>query len=281
MWIYFYLSIQLALENKLSIHFGEDKTKSIVFGSRKKLKNIDALVIKRGDIDIKQYTSVTYLGCELDQYLSGESMVTKVLGKINGRLKFLYRKQKFLSSSLRRMLCNSLIQPHFDYACSAWYPNLNKKYKKKVQVAQNKCIRFCLFLENRAHLGVNEFRKINWLPTRERFEQCVCVGAFKFCKNISPAYMSDVFEKTNVHHNTRRSTEMLNAPRKNTNLGQQGLSYLGPKFWNILPSKIKLSTSANSFKHAIKEEYFVQLEQVENDTFIYPLHYRGKFSNLL
>ena len=61
-------------------------------------------------------------------------MVTKVLGKINGRLKFLYRKQKFLSSSLRRMLCNSLIQPNFDYACSAWYPNLNTKYKKKVQV---------------------------------------------------------------------------------------------------------------------------------------------------
>ena len=45
-----------------------------------------------GDINIKQYTSVTYLGCELDQYLSGEPMVTKVLGKINGRLKFIYRK---------------------------------------------------------------------------------------------------------------------------------------------------------------------------------------------
>ena len=80
------------LDNKLSIHFGEDKTKSIVFGSHKKLKNLDQLDIRRGDIEIKQHTSVTYLGCELDQYLSGESMVTKVLGKINGRLKFLCRK---------------------------------------------------------------------------------------------------------------------------------------------------------------------------------------------
>ena len=84
------------VENKLSIHFGEEKTKSIIFGSRKKFKNLDTLDIKRGDINIKQYTSVTYLGCELDQYLSGEPMVTKVLGKINGRLKFLYYKQKFL-----------------------------------------------------------------------------------------------------------------------------------------------------------------------------------------
>ncbi len=165
-------------------------------------------------------------------------MVIKVLGKIYGRLKFLYHKQKFISSSLHRMLSNSLIQPHFHYACSAWYPNLNKIYKKKVQVAQNKCIRFCVFWGNRAHLGVSEFRKINWLPTRERFEQCISVGAFKFCKNISPAYMSDIFKKTNAQHNTRRSTEMLNPPRKNTNLGQQGLSYLGPKFWNFCHKKL-------------------------------------------
>ena len=36
------------VENKLSIHFGEDKTKSIVFGSRKRLKNLDQLDIRRG-----------------------------------------------------------------------------------------------------------------------------------------------------------------------------------------------------------------------------------------
>ena len=167
------------------------------------------------------------------------------------------------------MLCNSLIQPHFDYACSAWYPNLNKKYIIKVKIAQNKCIRFCLFLENRAHIGVKEFRNINWLPTRERFEQCIG-GVYKFCKDISPAYMSDIFVKNNIRHNTRRSTEMLNIPMKNINVGQQGLSYLGPK--------IKLSTSANSFKHALKEDYFEQLQKVENDPFLYPLHYRGKYS---
>ena len=146
-------------------------------------------------------------------------------------------KKSFLSGSLLRMLCNSLIQPHFDYACSAWYPNLNKKYINKVKIARNKCIRFSLFLESRAHIGVNEFRKINCLPTRERFEQCVNVGVYKFCKNISPS-MSDIFVKNNIGHNTRRSTEMLNIPMKNTNVGQQGLSYLGPIFWNILPSKI-------------------------------------------
>ena len=159
----------------LSIHFGEDKTKSIVFGSQRKLKSLRGLDIRRGDIKIKQHSEVTYLGCMLESALSGGSMATHALRKINGRLKFLYRKQNYLSYSLRRPLCNALIQPHFDFACLAWYPNLNKKLKGKLQCAQNKCIRFCPKLGNRAHIGVNEFKRINWLPTRERFEQCVCV----------------------------------------------------------------------------------------------------------
>ena len=146
------------VDNKLSIHFGEDKTKSIIFGSHKKLPNLRDLDIRCGDIKIKQYNQATYLGCILDDTLSGESMATQALGKINGRLKFLYRNEKFLTNSLKRLLCNAnlyvnlnvnLIQPHFDFACLAWYPNLNKILKAKVQVAQNICIRVCLNLENR------------------------------------------------------------------------------------------------------------------------------------
>ena len=95
----------------------------------------------------------TYPGCLLDETLSGESMALKIINKINSRLRFLYRKSRFLSPPLCRLLCNSLIQPHFYYACSAWYPNLNKRLKSKLQILQNKCIWFCLNLNNRAHIG--------------------------------------------------------------------------------------------------------------------------------
>ena len=140
------------VENKLSIHFGEDKTKSIVFGSKRRLKKLDILDIRRGDIKITQQNKVTYLGCILDDDISGESMASRVMNKISSRLSFLYRKQSFLNSKLRRMLCNALIQPHFDYACSAWYNNLNRNLTTKLQIAQNKCIRFCLGLDNRTRV---------------------------------------------------------------------------------------------------------------------------------
>ena len=97
-------------------------------------------------------------------------MALKVISKINCRLRFLYRKNRFLSQPLRRLLCNALIQPHFDYACSAWYPNLNNRLKSKLQILQNKCIRFCLNLDSKAHIGLTEFEKTNWLSINDRFK---------------------------------------------------------------------------------------------------------------
>ena len=176
-------------------------------------------------------------------------MATRVLGLINGRLKFLYRKQRFLNLTLRRLLCNALIQPHYDYACSAWYPNLNKRLTKRIQTSQNKCIRYCLKLGNRAHIGANEFRNINWLPTKERFEQCVCANIFKFYNKNSPAYISEMYHPIEQGPNTRSSKFKLQQPYRSSNLGQNGLSYLGPKLWNRLPSHIKSAGSLNIFKH--------------------------------
>ena len=50
------------VDDKLSIHFGEDKTKSILLGSKHKIKNSKPLSIQYNDIKIKQYSKVTFLG---------------------------------------------------------------------------------------------------------------------------------------------------------------------------------------------------------------------------
>ena len=71
------------VDNKLSIHFGEDKTKSILFASKRRVKNIRQLNIKYKDINIK-HLEVTYLGCVIDETMSGEPMALKVINKING-----------------------------------------------------------------------------------------------------------------------------------------------------------------------------------------------------
>ena len=81
------------------IHIVEDKTESILFVSKRKIKKVPNLIIKYKDIQIKQHSKVTYLGCILDEAISGLSM-TYLISKINSRLKILQRKNKFLTPAL-------------------------------------------------------------------------------------------------------------------------------------------------------------------------------------
>ena len=74
--------------------------------------------------------SHTYVLHDIFHTMSGEPMAPQAINKINGKLKFLYREKGFLTPWLRRMLCNALIQPHCDFACSTWYPNFNVKLEK-------------------------------------------------------------------------------------------------------------------------------------------------------
>ena len=116
------------------------------------------------------HTQVAYQfkQCQESRQLCGSN---NNYNKINSRLEFLHRKNKSLTPVLRRLLCNSLIKSHFDHVSSAWYPILTHEIKIKVQIRQNKCIRYCLQLDEMIHISKNKFETLNWLPVKDRFNQ--------------------------------------------------------------------------------------------------------------
>ena len=221
------------------------------------------LEISFNNIEIKQYSSLTYLGCILDDTLSGEAMATKTIKKINARLKFLHRKNDFLTLDLRRLLCKALIQPHFDYVCSSGFPNLNQKLKKKLQTTQNKCIRFCLQLSSRTRLTFQHLEKINWLPIKKSVYQSILSHVYKSLNNDSPIYMSDMFKTASQSNiNTRQAYSRLIQPLRKTNMGLNSISYLGSSLWNKLSENIKQSSSLITFRHKVKEYFLKNLRKL-------------------
>ena len=97
-------------KNILFLHLA--KTESILFGSKRKLYKCDKFnVICSGNI-IESKSNVTYLSVTLDQFLSGDIIVSKILTKSSNKLKLLYKnarninlktKQKHLISALIQM----------------------------------------------------------------------------------------------------------------------------------------------------------------------------------
>ena len=114
------------------------------------------LSISCRDYSLTQHNTVGYFGCYL--------VPRRVLKKINTKLNFLWRQSNYLNYSSRRLLCNALMQLHVDFGCRSWYLLLSKALKTKLQIAQNKCIRFCLELPSRGHINPSHFWKINCLP---------------------------------------------------------------------------------------------------------------------
>ena len=151
-----------------------------------------------------------YLGLTLDDKLNGEAIVNYVVQKVSGGLKFLYRQCNILVESI----CSVLIQCHIDYACSSWYSGLNKQLRKKLQICQNKTVRFIKNLGPRSHIGFLELNSLNMLNVDFRVKQLRLSHVYKIFNGTGPSYLSEHFNKVSYvhHHFTRGSTENCEVP---------------------------------------------------------------------
>ena len=211
-----------------------------------------------------------YLGCILDESLCGESMALNVIDKMNSHLKILHRQNRFLTPPLRRHLRNALIQPLFDYACIAWFPNLSKKLRLGLQATQSKCIRFCLQLAKMSRIYVKEFLELNWFNVLDRYLEFIISDIFKFYDNQCPDYFNEVF--CPVDDNgvaTRCCNKKLKLSYRKSKLEMQSLSYVGPSTWNKLPNNLKTATSVKCFKHDIKKYFLKKLCETEAGIYSY------------
>ena len=98
------------------------------------------------------------MGAILDWDMSGQSMGTTPLKKVKRCLNFLYRKADFLDSKCRKMICQALLQSHFDYSCNVWVRSLDKRLQNRLQHTQNEIIRYILKYD----ITLNNLNSLNW-----------------------------------------------------------------------------------------------------------------------
>lgn len=193
-------------------------------------------------------------------------MARSIIRKSNARLKFLYRKSKFLTLHTKKLLVTSLIQCHFDYASSAWYNSLTQDLKNKLQVTQNKLMRFVLNLQPRSHIGKEHFSRLQWLPVVGRMNQITLCHVYKINSKLSPFYLREQFTPINEVHkyptrfrvkvdgtNNLMSECKRFAIPKVKGFGGKSFAFNGCNLWNSLPQDVRDAKSISSFKSKVKE----------------------------
>jgi hypothetical protein len=240
------------VENKLSLH--PEKCEAILFGSKRKIRQVRDFAIKFDNIEIKGNTCLKYLGTSIENDMSGKECVDSIIKKANGRLKFLYRHRKVLSRDIRKILSMALVQCHIDYACMSWYYNLTKEYKHKLQVLQNKMIRFILGKSNREHVGCMEFRQCNCTNIENRVKQLSLNIVHKLFYRQLPEYLLPYFVPSSTVHtySTRNSQFNFVIPTVRNTIVSSSFSFNAVKAWNSLPNSIKSIADYQRFKRKTK-----------------------------
>ncbi len=132
------------------------------------MRNAEDFEVKYKDTAIESVSEVKYLRIKIDKTLSGEATLDTIVKKCTGKIKIFYRQAGCLPKSVKRTLCQSLVQCNLDYAVSSWYAALTQKAKRKVQILQNKIVRFILHLAPRTHLTVDHNKELNLLRVSDR-----------------------------------------------------------------------------------------------------------------
>ena len=88
----------------------------------------------------------------------------------------------------------------FDYSCSSWYYSLSKSLKLKLQVTQNKVIRFINNSDTRTSIKGNVLKEMNMLNVKDRVGQMALNYLHKkfttnvqhFSKNILLKFLQNI-----------------------------------------------------------------------------------------
>jgi len=254
--------------NKLSLHLG--KTKSVFFGSKQRLSKTELNITCNGNSIVSE-EYVKYLGAILDQSLSFEDMVTSIIKKANGKLKFLYRNRWYLTKPTKRLLVMSLVQCHFDYASSVWFYGITQQLKNKLQVTQNKRFRFILNLDPRSHVGHDSFSDLTWLPVANsnRVDFKTLGHVFKIHSKESTTSLMEHFKPVTSSHNHRTRFRVKVQDKQDDSFsfidsgrflfpkveGFRKLSFAlnGCSLWNDLPQNIRDVSFVHAFKATLRK----------------------------
>ena len=107
--------------NRLSINIS--KTCSMLIGTRQRIKDycgLKTLGLKIQGLLLCNQTKYTYLGLDIDCYLSWNYNVNKVCKKLGSRIAITQRLIKYLPSIYTNTLYFSFIQPYIDYGFTVW-----------------------------------------------------------------------------------------------------------------------------------------------------------------
>ena len=225
---------QWLIANKLSINASE--TKCMLFRSTKSKTQTSGQSISLRKLDIKQVSTLKFLGVCIDEHLTWSVHAKHVLNKLRSGLAAARKVKPFFNQRTLITLYHSLMGTHLQYCISSWCYG-NTTITNKLQKMCNIFIR--LACGRNRNSDITDIRqKYEILPIDQLLFKDMAVFMFKQSKNTNPAVLSKIFVTNRLQYNTRNNSKMIPKFRA-TNMCQQSISHCGTALWSKVPTSFK------------------------------------------
>ena len=219
-----------------------DKTKIIVFGSSNVLSKVPEPVICMNNVPLQVVASYKYLGVTLDNQLSYNLHVDKLIGTVTAKLKQFQRMRSFLNAKAALMVYKNMLLPILEYG-DVFISATSCDNRKRLQVLQNKGLRCAL---NRGiETSTDDLHaEADLLKLKYRREQHVL--NFMFDQAQDPSLCRT--RSLNTVKTRSSSKKLLRIKRPYTEKFKKTLAYQGPKKWNALPEPLQHTQTKVTYK---------------------------------
>ena len=204
------------------------------------------------NVCIRFVKSAKNLGVILDNILSFESQINKVVKSCFAFIKKLTQVKGFLSQTQLQQLVSSDVFSQIDY-CNSLYYGISSKLMMKLQRVQNCAAR--LVTTNRIANGSmdNVLMDLHWLKVKFRCLYKILLIVHNCLHDNAPNELIDMLQYAESSR-----TMNLRETKYTNKYGVKAFSHVGPKLWNLLPMKIREEHVTLDFKKALKSFLMVR-----------------------
>ena len=219
-----------------------DKSKVMVFGSKKTLARLPPYAVKFDEFPLQSVHSYKYLGVTIDCQVNYNLHVNKIVAFVSSKLKQFQRMRSFLTVKAALLVYKSMMLPILEYG-DVFLSATTVKNRKKLQVLQNKGLRCALNIGTEVSTD-DLHNEANLLKLQHRRE----LQILNFMYGVSDNNENRVTRADNVPVTRSQKKKVLKVRRPKTEKFKNSLAYLGPIKWNALPLDSHQSADKSDYK---------------------------------
>ena len=240
--------------NKNKLILNSDKTKTMLLGSKQKLRSLDnsMLSIELNRCQLECVYTYKCLGVIIDNSLDFKKHIESIALTVKQKLGTIRRCKHYFDKAQLNKLYWDFVVPHLMYCCTVWSGRSEANHSKLERLHKRAAYMISRFSWETPSEQV--FETLSWPKVDHLFFRASCCMIHKCLHKAAPEVLGDKFiyiEAISSRTTSSTNKMLIRMPHVRTTFYQKSFLVTGPSNWNKLPERIRFIKNMKPFKQEL------------------------------